>query len=121
MEILSKGRFDLMLTPPHSLPAMQHDKAIDLFGAASYTFLPNVLRVPVGVVACTRVRAGEESDRPASRDMVLKRAKEVEQGSAGLPVGVQVAGWHWREDVVLAVMKALEERFRENDDYPRVV
>lgn len=108
MQMLSRGRFDAMLTPPHALPAMQHDKAIDLFAAASYTFLPNLLRVPVGVVACTRVRPDEESDRPSSRDLVERRAKEVEIGSAGLPVGVQVAGWHWREDVVLALMAAVE-------------
>jgi fatty acid amide hydrolase len=121
LERMARGKFDVMLTPPHALPAIQHDKAIDLFAAASYTFLPNLLRVPVGVVACTRVREGEESDRPDSRDRVIRRAKEVERGSAGLPVGIQVAGWHWREDVVLAVMAALEESFCENDDYPRLV
>ena len=28
--------------------------------------------------------------------------------SAGMPIGVQVVGWPWREDVVLAVMQVLE-------------
>jgi fatty acid amide hydrolase len=42
----------------------------------------------------------------------------VDAGSAGLPVGVQVAARPWREDVVLSVMSALEEDFRSRPDYP---
>jgi fatty acid amide hydrolase len=30
------------------------------------------------------------------------------RGSAGLPLGVQVVARHWREDVALAVMGAIE-------------
>jgi fatty acid amide hydrolase len=70
------------------------------------------------VAAATRVRAGEESDRAPSRDLVERAARIVETGSAGLPVGVQVVARHWREDVVLAVMGALEEHFRKQPEYP---
>jgi len=45
-------------------------------------------------------------------------AEQVEQGSAGLPVGVQVVARHWREDITLAVMAALEAHFRSTPDYP---
>jgi len=38
--------------------------------------------------------------------------------SVGLPVGIQVVACHWREDLVLAVMGALETRFRAQPDYP---
>ena len=50
--------------------------------------------------------------------MVEREARETEDGSAGLPVGVQVAARHWREDVVLAVMAALEQEFSKRPDYP---
>ena len=70
------------------------------------------------MVAATRVRPGEESDRPPSRDPVERAARAVEEGSAGLPVGVQVVARHWREDVALAVMAALEAHFRNRPDYP---
>jgi fatty acid amide hydrolase len=69
-------------------------------------------------VAATRVRPDEESDRTVSKDMADITAYEVERGSSGLPVGVQVAARHWREDVVLAVMAKLEEDFRREPDYP---
>ncbi|NOH02663.1 MAG: hypothetical protein HND47_12245 [Chloroflexi bacterium] len=71
-----------------------------------------------GVVAAGRVRAGEESDRQPSRDSVEQAALRVETGSVGLPVGVQVAARHWREDVALAVMSALEKHFESQSDYP---
>ena len=78
----------------------------------------NVLGAPAGVVSVTRVRPGEESDRSATKDMADITAREVELGSAGLPVGVQVVARYWQEDVVLAVMAALEDHFRGTPDYP---
>ena len=110
--------YEALICPPHALPAMQHGLAIDLIPAASYSFLPNLLGIPAGVVAATRVRAGEESDRSSSRDHVEQAARKAETGSTGLPVGVQVAARPWREDVVLAVMGALEDHFRKQSDYP---
>jgi fatty acid amide hydrolase len=115
---LDEARLDACLCPPHALPAMRHGSTGDLPSAASYCFLPNLLNMPAGVVAATRVRPGEESDRPPSRDKVDQAAIAVERGSAGLPVGVQVFGRHWREDVVLAVQAVLEAHFKRQADFP---
>ncbi len=115
----SAARLDAILCPPHALPALRHGATGDLATAASYCFWANLLGVPAGVVPATRVRAGEESDRPASRDIVERVAAATEAGSAGLPVGVQVAARPWREDVVLAIMAALESHFRSQSDFPR--
>ena len=83
-----------------------------------YTVLYNLLGMPAGVVAATRVRPGEESGRDAGRDSVLRCMANIESGSAGLPVGVQVVARHWREDIALAVMQALEDHFSAQPDYP---
>jgi fatty acid amide hydrolase len=112
------GRFDVWLSPPSPTPALTHGACRHLLGAASYTMLWNLLGWPAGVVAATRVRPDEQSGRPASRDPVDAAARAVDSGSAGLPVGVQVAARPWREDLVLAVMAALEEDFRKRPDYP---
>jgi fatty acid amide hydrolase len=64
------------------------------------------------------VRPGEESVRAPSTQLSEQTASNVEQGSVGLPVGVQVAARHWREDIVLAVMAAIEEHFQPQPDYP---
>lgn len=118
LRALEAGGFDAILCPPTSLPALRHGSATDLLDFDSYARLFNVLGLPAGVVAAGRVRAGEESDRQPGRDPVEQAAQRVEQGSAGLPVGVQVAAWPWREDVALAVMAALEQHFEGQPDYP---
>lgn len=86
--------------------------------AASYSMIYNLLHMPAGVVPITRVRAGEESDRKRTGDVVERAAYQVEQGSAGLPIGVQVVAHHWREDVALALMAVLEAQARTLSDYP---
>lgn len=100
---------DAVVCPVEALPAYTHGASLFLSDSLSHTALYNLLGMPAGAFAATRVREGEESDRPASLDYVERTARRVERGSAGLPVGVQVAARHWREDVVLAVMSALEE------------
>ena len=115
----STGRgFDAIICPPYALPALTHGSGSDLIAAASYAWPYNVTGMPAGTVAATRVQPGEESDRAPGRDAVDETARIVEENSAGLPVGVQVVGRHWHEDVVLAVMAALEQDFRANGSYP---
>ncbi len=117
---LDAAKVDALVCPPNGLPALVHGLSDDLtvHTAGSYTSVINTLGFPAGVVPVTRVRAGEESDRPAGRGPVVRKALEVERGSAGLPVGVQVIGRPWREDVVLAVMAAVEDACRHDLDYP---
>ncbi len=114
-------QFDALICPPHALPALTHGGSVNLHvgNAASYAVLHNVLGTPAGVVAATRVRKGEESDRTLSKDISERDARKVEENSTGLPVGVQVVSRHWREDIVLAVMAALEEHFQAQPDYPK--
>jgi fatty acid amide hydrolase len=118
LSALAKDRLDALVCPPSAHPALTHGASYELTAAASYSMLYNLLGVPAGVVAATCVRAGEECDRPRSRDGVDARAREVELASAGLPVGVQVVAPPWRDDVVLALMAALEEHFSAQPDYP---
>jgi len=109
---------DAIICPPHTVPAMRHGATYFLYDTPSYLMRFNVLGMPAGSVAATRVRPDEETDRPRTRDQVDRAARETEVGSAGLPVGVQVAARHWREDIVLAVMAVLEEEFSKRPDYP---
>jgi fatty acid amide hydrolase len=115
---LDAGGYDAIICPADGLPALRHGSSLFLTNAMSYTTLFNLLGMPAGVVAATRVRAGEESDREPKLDMVERAARKVESESAGLPVGVQVAARHWREDIALDIMSALEEHFQTQPDYP---
>ncbi|HEV2386712.1 MAG TPA: amidase family protein [Candidatus Acidoferrales bacterium] len=110
--------YDAILAPAHALAALPPGASFELTDAISYTALYNLLGMPAGVVAATRVRPGEESDRRHERGRAVKAALRAEAGSAGLPVGVQVAARHWREDVALALMSAVEQHFRSEHDFP---
>jgi fatty acid amide hydrolase len=66
---LDAGLFDVIVCPPHVLPALTHGGSEYLLNAASYFIFYNVLGMPAGVVAATTVRQGEESDRPPGRDL----------------------------------------------------
>ncbi len=85
--------------------------------AFGYAARYNLLNLPAGVVPVTRVR-GDETDRPERSDRLDKRAAAVQAQSEGLPVPVQVVGPTYREDVVLAVMQAVEEAARKSDAFP---
>ena len=78
--------FDAILCPPCALDALPHDAsdAADANPAFSYTFAYNMTGWPAAVV-----RAGTSA--------------------RGLPLGVQIVGRPWREDVVLALARAVEE------------
>ena len=65
----------------------------------------------------TRVRP-DEAVRTSPRDRLEKRAARVDARSAGLPVGVQVVGKPWQEDVVLAVMIAIEAAIEGDAERP---
>lgn len=106
---LDRGGFDAIVCPPHALPALRHGSSYWLTGAASYAMLYNLLGMPAGVVPVTAVAPDEQRYDAPAYDVVLRAARDVVRGSAGLPLGVQVVARHWREDVALAVMIALDE------------
>ena len=144
MAAMEAEQLDAILSPACALPALTHGSSNYLVQDATYTMPYNLLGMPAGVVSATRVRLGEESDsvrrshsdvsearrspgasallrsadRAASTQLSEQTASKVEQESVGLPVGVQVAARHWREDIVLAVMAAIEEHFQSQPDYP---
>src|SRR5262245_61360971 len=117
---MRQQRIDALLCPPPAVPAMPHVKAFDLLAAASYAMVINLLGLPSGTVSTTRVAAGEDNSRPQAHDTVLRKARMTDEGSVGLPVGVQVSSLPWREDVVLAIMGALEKCVAVRANYPGV-
>jgi fatty acid amide hydrolase len=66
----------------------------------------------------TQVRPDEEAGREKSFDVVERTAFETDRGSAGLPIGVQLMGRPWRDDMVLAAMHVIEGAARKRPDFP---
>lgn len=93
---------------------MSHDFTLGFACASRYNFLD----LPAGSLPVTSVQA-EETQRPAPRDRIEKRAAAIEAESVGLPIGVQVVGLPYQEHVVLKVMAAIESIVRHREGWPR--
>lgn len=118
LDSASGGPFDVILCPPCALPAFTHGASKDLIMAGGYSALYNLLGYPAGVVPVTRVRPDEQAGRKPSRDLIEKAARKVEEGSEGLPVGVQVVARPWREHMALSAMKVIEEEAEKRPEFP---
>lgn len=112
------GPIDVILCPAYAVPAVRHGATELMPMPGAYIPIANVSGFPAGVVPVTRVRAGEESDRAAGRDVMDRTARETENGSAGLPIAVQVIARPWRDHVALAAMATIEAAARTQPDYP---
>lgn len=118
LEQADGGPIDFILCPAYALPPLRHGATEMMPMPGAYIPLVNVTGFPAGVVPVTRVRAGEESDRPPSRDLIDKIARETERGSTGLPIAVQVIARPWRDHIALAAMAQIEAAARQLPDYP---
>ncbi len=106
-----------VICPPHATPAVRYRESGDFSLSSIYAMRYNLLNLPAGTVPVTRVRPEEQRTRPDG-DRIERKAARMDEGSAGLPACVQVVGRAWREDVVLAVMEAIEAGARAGADYP---
>mmetsp|Transcript_22507 Transcript_22507/g.60890 ORF Transcript_22507/g.60890 Transcript_22507/m.60890 type:complete len:631 (-) Transcript_22507:1025-2917(-) len=110
LSALATAGVDVLLCPALGVPAVPHGMSRLLAQACSYTFVYNNLNLPAGTLATTRVQAHEEAYAPTRdrQDAFCEAAREACQGSAGLPVSVQVVGMPWRDEMVLGAMRAVE-------------
>jgi fatty acid amide hydrolase len=107
---------DVIVSPGSSLPALTHGGFRKLQASFHYNTMWNLLDWPCGVVPVTQVREDEDGvyvGTPAN-DSLDKAAMEETQGSKGMPVGVQVASLPYNDEMVLRVMKEIEERAKFN-------
>lgn len=120
LQLLDQHGIDVLICPAFVTTAPPHGSSLKLSFEGTYASLYNYLQLPAGVVSLSRVQEGAAGDatRLPTADKLTRTLQQLEQGSAGLPVGVQVAGRPYREDQVLAVMKALETAFSGRPDYP---
>lgn len=107
-----------LVCPAAASPAVPIGMEQDFSIIFSYFGRYNLLGLPAAVVPVTRVRP-DEAHGPSAGDRFDRRAAAVAQRSEGLPVAVQVVGSAWREDIVLAVMSAVEADVRESELFPR--
>lgn len=117
MHAWDQQALDAVVCPAQVTPACPHGASHDFTVSICYVARANLLNLPAGVVPVTRVRP-DETERDKPRDRLDKRAAAIEAQGAGLPLGAQVIGRAWREEVVLRLMQAIERGVRTDADFP---
>ncbi|MGC3944763.1 MAG: amidase family protein [Chryseolinea sp.] len=101
------GKLDAILSPVCALPAFLHNTADKVGLGGAYTIQYNVTGFPAGVATVSKVKKEEAVGRKVYADVLTKAASKIEESSIGLPLGVQIAGRLWEEDVVIALIEKL--------------
>ena len=92
---------DLLLTAAGATPAFFHGSSELLFLQTCYTFYFNFMNFPSGVVPITIVKENEQYYEDKWNDMFTKECQKALKESKGLPIGVQVVGKPFQEELVL--------------------
>lgn len=112
----SKG-IDAVICPVFGTVAPQHDASVDVAPCLVYSFIMNLLALPAGIVPAGIVKKGEAFYTDEFNDLLTSACDHVMQNSEGLPYAVQVVGLPYKDEVVLRVMKKVEQVFGFNQ-YP---
>jgi Asp-tRNA(Asn)/Glu-tRNA(Gln) amidotransferase A subunit family amidase len=111
------NKIDAWLLPVNSLPAVKHTHTTKMMYGAVYTLLFNILDYPAGSFPVTFVREDEQTYESRIDDQATQLCKVTMRGSAGLPVGVQIACPPGRDELTLNLMKQFETKLAKVD-YP---
>lgn len=107
-----QGGYDVLLCPGFAFPAIPPQYCSRLISAVSYTAIYNLIGCPSGSIPVTR-ETGEDQiqleNYPVGSDMLHRLAAKATRGAEGLPIGIQVVGRHWQEEMVLNVMARIQQ------------
>ncbi|XP_046552489.1 vitamin D3 hydroxylase-associated protein-like isoform X1 [Haliotis rubra] len=112
---MTKQKLDVILSPTMALPAIPLGKAAESTAAVTYTTLYNVLNFPAGSLPVTKVTEDDQKKLEEvypTNTIHEKMTKKMSRGSDGLPVSVQCAARPFQEELVLRVMKDIEQEVK---------
>jgi Asp-tRNA(Asn)/Glu-tRNA(Gln) amidotransferase A subunit family amidase len=97
------------LAPGFPVPAFKLKLSNKCNLAVCYTFAWNFLDVPVGAMKVCNVKENEQYYESKYDDELTEVLKENATESKGMPIGVSVVGKVYEEEIVLQIMKDIED------------
>jgi len=92
---------------PIAAPKISNIKSIGFMG--DYIGIWNMFGFPAGIVPITKVKKGETTSYVDTHDDIITRdIKQDMIDSEGMPLGVQIIGYPFEDESVLAVMQSLD-------------
>ncbi|MEZ4441853.1 MAG: amidase family protein [Polyangiaceae bacterium] len=114
-----EAELDLLLCPPHVVPALPHRESSDFILSLGAEFRWTLLDFPAGVAPVTTARASEVGKLPKGGDRVEKKLRRMDDKSTGLPVGVQLVSRPYDEHKIVAAMACLEAAVAGDEGFPK--
>ena len=108
LRLLAADGITHLLSHGLGLPPAPHDTTADSLVNFAYTTLFNFTGLPTGVLPITKVRSHEQFYESVHKDMMTDGAKRSMKGSEGLPVGIQVSAFPFKDEECLALMRHIE-------------
>lgn len=105
------NKLDAVICPGFAYPAFESGKASMVLGGVTYTVMYNLLNYPAGSLPVTTVTSEDTEklkDYPSKR-VYEKFIKQFCLGSEGLPVNIQCVALPFQEELVLRLMKEIEQ------------
>ena len=108
-DLWTRESIDAVICPAHATAAFKHGMSKDFALGACYSILYNYLDFPAGIAPVGFVKEDETKTR-VKKDKLSKKAALIEKDSENLPLGVQIVAKPFDEDIVLAIMMAIEKQ-----------
>lgn len=102
---------DLIITPGGFLPAPDKE-CLGEMPSCIRPYTPwNILNMPAGIVPISKVTEQDDKDMESlpNNDLFYKFVKQRCKNSVGLPLGIQIVGRRFQEELILSLMTELEE------------
>lgn len=100
-------KLDFVVCPGFGMEAPNHAMSSDGALLAAYTFIWNLLALPVSSTPVTVVRQDEQRYESKWDDDITKAVKKSVVDSEGLPVNIQVVGMPYQEEQILGLTKQI--------------
>lgn len=85
-----------------------------------YIFIWNVLHYPCGSIPVTKVQDDEQEFTDGHNDAWTHLLNQTAQGSAGMPISLQVIAHSFEDEKALAVMQSLDKQINFRMDRPQI-
>ncbi|CAG7815834.1 unnamed protein product [Allacma fusca] len=107
LNFMDRHSIDVIISPAFPFPAPKVETAPYLLLGYSYTSIWNLVEFPAGVVKFGLENGTDVTDYNDEGDPVLRVAKHNYPASTGMPIGVQVIGRPFQDELVLRIMSEL--------------
>lgn len=105
-------RINALIIPPYPTVAFKAENADEVSGFFDYLAIFTALHYPVGVLPVSEVLSGEDDPnryQDGVNDNWTRAIQNDMKGTRGMPVSVSVVGYPYEDELVLGVMRAIEE------------